>query len=395
MLQAGSNAVMPPMEYEQDIADLGWYFASLSFILGAIVGSFLNVCIYRVPAKRSIVKPGSHCYQCGSHVAWYDNVPIVSYLVLKGHCRHCGAGFSSRYMWIELLTAILFLVFYLKFGLIWALPFHLIVVSLLIFGTFTDIDHYIIADSVTLGGLIFALGAAALLGFRGVVGQEWLLAQELYLQADPFLSPARALPPHWQAFGWSVASAGLGWGLLWSVALLGRLLFRKEAMGGGDIKLFAFLGAYLGALNCLWVLFLSAMVGSVLGISLLIAHRLVGREETEIIELRPEPPTGNSPSDDTEITTASAEQTEFFPQQTQAVPSALTLKVVRNTAQQLHHFPYGPYIALAALVVLFFHQEINRHTREYLLLPLQPEAVSQISHIVPPLSSTPTILRGE
>ena len=383
------------MDYEQDIADLGWYFASLSFILGAIVGSFLNVCIYRVPAKRSIVKPGSHCYQCGSHVAWYDNVPIVSYLVLRGHCRHCGAGFSSRYMWIELLTAILFLLFYLKFGLIWALPFHLVVVSLLVFGTFTDIDHFIIADSVTLGGLVFALVAAALLGYRGVVGREWLLAQDLYLQTDMLLSPARALPPHWQAFAWSVASAGLGWGLLWGVGLLGRLLFRKEAMGGGDIKLFAFLGAYLGALNCLWVLFLSAMVGSVLGISLLVAHRIVGREETETIELRPEPVTGISPSNNADSTIETMEQTQATLENPPDAPAALRLTVVRNTARQLHHFPYGPYIALAALLVLFFHQEVNRYMRESLLMPLEPKSVSAISNIVPPPIPPVTIREGE
>ena len=383
------------MDYEQDIADLGWYFASLSFILGAIVGSFLNVCIYRVPAKRSIVKPGSHCYQCGSHVAWYDNVPIVSYLVLRGHCRHCGAGFSSRYMWIELLTAVLFLVFYLKFGLIWALPFHLVVVSLLIFGTFTDIDHFIIADSVTLGGLVFALIAAALLGYRGVVGREWLLARDMVLQTDMFLSPARTLPPHWEAFAWSVVSAALGWGLLWGVGLLGRLLFRKDAMGGGDIKLFAFLGAYLGALNCLWVLFLSAMVGSVLGVSLLVAHRIVGREERKTIELRPEPSTGIPPSGDADSTIGVGDQTPAGPDNPPDAPAALTLTVVRNTARQLHHFPYGPYIALAALLVLFFHQEVNRYMRESLLIPVEPQVVSTISNIVPPPIPPVTIRQGE
>ena len=383
------------MDYEQDIADLGWYFASLSFVLGAIVGSFLNVCIYRVPAKRSIVKPGSHCYQCGSHVAWYDNVPIVSYLVLRGHCRHCGAGFSSRYMWIELLTGVLFLLFYLKFGLIWALPFHLVVVSLLIFGTFTDIDHFIIADSVTLGGLVFALVAAALLGYRGVVGREWLLARDMVLQTDMFLSPTRPLPPHWQAFAWSLASAALGWGLLWGVGLLGRLLFRKDAMGGGDIKLLGFLGAYLGALNCVWVLFLSAMVGSVLGVSLLVAHRLVGREERTTIELRPEPSTGIPPSEDADSTIASGEQAQSALANPSDSPAALTLTVVRNTARQLHHFPYGPYIPLAALLVLFFHQEVNRYMRESLLMPPEPQAVTDMSRIVPSSIPMVTIRQGE
>ena len=150
-------------------------------------------------------------------------------------------------------------------------------------------------------------------------------------------------------------------------------------------KLFAFLGAYLGAVNCVWILFLSAMVGSVLGLSLLLAHRLVGRTQEEEIELRPaptvEPP---QPDPDTAVEEADAPP----------LPGPLALRVVRNTASQLHHFPYGPYIALAALVVLFLHREINRHTRESLMLPDEPVVVAPHPFAAqPPAARNPFIRR--
>ena len=376
------------MDTPQAISDLGWYFGTLSFVMGAIVGSFLNVCIYRVPAKRSISRPGSHCYQCGTAVRWFDNVPILSYLILLGRCRQCGTRFSSRYMWVEMLTAALFLALFLKFGATWALPFHCVVVALLIFGTFTDIDHYIIPDSVTLGGLGFALVAAGLLGFHGIIGLEYLLARDIYGQFELYTSAEQALPPRWVPFVWALASAGFGWFLLAGVGALGKLLFRKEAMGGGDVKLFAFLGAYLGAVNCVLILFLSAMVGSVLGLSLLLAHRLVGRTSEELIELRPAPTVVSPPPDPDSAAEEAAEHAESGP---------LVLKVVRNTASQLHHFPYGPYIAVAALVVLFLHREINRHTRELLMLPDEPAitAPHPFAAQAPPVPNTLIRRQGE
>ncbi len=369
---------MEGMTFVEFSKEFGWYLGTLSFVLGAIVGSFLNVCIYRVPAKRSIVHPRSHCYQCGSMIAWYDNVPIFSYLLLGGMCRRCGAWFSSRYMWVELLTGLLFLGLYLRFGPVWAVPLHFVFAALLVFGTFTDVDHFILPDSVTLGGLVFALLAAAALGPRITIGSETALAGEI-LDSFEMLSP-RVLhfvaSSHFAPLLWAVFSAAFGWALLAGVGAFGRILFRKEAMGGGDIKLFAFLGAYLGALNCIWVLFLSAFIGSFLGIGMIVAHKVLGRDETETLELGPKPAVklhdgiagsrAGAPTAE-KVETGSDPVMEDDP--TPPVPAPITIRIVRRSARQLHHFPFGPYIALAAMIVLFFQEPIRQFAREALMLP--------------------------
>jgi leader peptidase (prepilin peptidase) / N-methyltransferase len=368
-------------------AELRWYFATLSFIFGTLVGSFLNVCIYRVPAQRSIVKPGSHCYHCGSPVRWHDNIPILSYLILRGCCRQCGTHFSSRYAWVELLTGLLFLAVFYQFGYSWAVPFHFAFVGLLIFGTFTDIDHFIISDSVTIGGLVFALVAAALLGMRSVVGDQWLLARDIYAPMQLTMERQAASAPHFAALPWAVAGAVFGWGMLAGVGALGRVLFRKEAMGGGDIKLFAFLGAYLGALNCVWILFLSAILGSCFGLTLILLHKLFGADEAEEMELVRDPAVKWHDGIVHSRQSRHAETDGLAPGETITTGSQLmeasvapaddapiALRIMRRSSRQMHHFPFGPYIAVAAVIVLLFSREINRFTREALLLPDLPAA---------------------
>src|SRR5262245_57632718 len=109
--------------------DIQIFAAVLTFVLGTICGSFFNVCIYRVPVKKSIVRPGSHCYTCGSAIAWHDNIPVISYLLLRGQCRQCGSLFSSRYCWIELASGLLFLAILARFGLVPVVIFHCIFAS--------------------------------------------------------------------------------------------------------------------------------------------------------------------------------------------------------------------------------------------------------------------------
>lgn len=331
-----------------------WFFAVMSFVMGIVCGSFFNVIIYRVPAKKSIVWPGSHCYVCGSFIHGYDNVPLLSYLWLRGTCRACGTHFSSRYFWIELFTGLLFLAVFWKFGLNVAVPFHWAFVGLLLIGTFTDIDHFIIPDSITLGGLGFALVAALIIPGQVPVAKEYLLVRDFYhaLYGGPTrMAPASS--PLLGTFLWALASAALAWFLLWAVGFIGSVLFRKEAMGAGDVKLFAFLGAYLGAINCIWVLFLSSLLGSVLGLTLLAVHKLVGKDEYEQIELLPE------------RSTPALSEEEGSPDQGQP----LTFKIARRTSRQLHQLPFGPYIAMAAVLVLFFQDNLNEFTRAMLLLP--------------------------
>jgi len=342
-------------------ADAHGFLATMAFVLGTICGSFFNVCIYRIPAGRSIVNPPSHCYVCGTRIAPYDNIPLLSYVFLRGQCRHCGARFSPRYFLIELLSGLLFLAAYLRFGPSVAVLGHFAFIGLLIVGTFTDIDHFIIPDGVTLGGLWMAIGLAFGLGPGSLPGQELRALAETF---DYLLPELRAAMERlgWAAAGvYSIVSAAFGWIMLWSIAVVGRLMFRKEAMGGGDIKLFAFLGAYLGAVNCLYVLMFSTVSGAFIGSALLLAHKVTGRDEVEELALAlPEAQPGSKPQDPpAEAGVAGASD----------APQTVVLRIARRTSRQLHHFPFGPYIAVAAVVVLLFAKELTALTGRLIFVP--------------------------
>src|SRR5579859_1230780 len=150
-------------------ASLPWFFPAFTFVLGACIGSFLNVVIYRVPAEKSIVRPGSHC-ACGAPIAWHDNIPILSWLLLRGHARCCGRHFSARYPFVELLTALLFLACWLLFPPAKAMC-GMAFLSVLICATFIDLDHFVIPDPFTigaaLGGLLLSVLVPALHGQTG------------------------------------------------------------------------------------------------------------------------------------------------------------------------------------------------------------------------------------
>jgi len=218
------------------------FYRILFFILGAMIGSFLNVCIIRLPQEKSVVFPGSHCTKCQKPIRWYDNIPIVSYFMLGGKCRDCGARFSIRYALVEFLTALTFLEFYLHFGLTWLLLPYLIMVSGFIVGTLVDFEHRIIPDEVTLGGAIVGL---VLSGFipqlHGTDSRIWSLGQ---------------------------AGLGIlvGGGSIYLMGLFGEWVFKKEAMGGGDVKLLAMIGAFLGWEYAILSFFLAPFFGSIVGI---------------------------------------------------------------------------------------------------------------------------------
>ncbi len=137
--------------------ELEWFLRGLFFVLGAMIGSFLNVCIVRMPLEQSVVMPGSHCMKCGKAVRWFDNIPILSYFILGGKCRDCGVKFSWRYAGIEFLSACLFLGFFLYYGLTWLLLPYLVLVSLFIVATFVDFEYRIIPDELSLFGIPAAL----------------------------------------------------------------------------------------------------------------------------------------------------------------------------------------------------------------------------------------------
>lgn len=357
------------MRTDETILLSGPWLLLFSFALGTIWGSFLNVCIYRLPAGKSIVFPGSHCGVCGMSIRWYDNIPILSYFLLRGICRSCGAHFSARYVAVEALTGALFAGIFWRYGLALGTILHWVLVCLLIVGSFTDIDHFIIPDGVTLGGLAFAVVASGWLGSHSFVYDEArALADHV---RGSFLRELLQWPraDHFVALVGSMLGGTFAWAMLWAISVLGRIAFGKEAMGGGDVKLFAFLGAYFGMLGAVVILFLSAMIGSVVGLTLLVLHKVFSKDEYEDVvfdlgKARKPPYAGESGS-----ACCGGSACELPPGEAPAPQaSPRTIRIARRTARQLHHFPYGPYIAVAAVVVLFTHSEIQKWVWSYLWL---------------------------
>ena len=231
-------------------ASFWWvYFSVLSFFFGACVGSFLNVCIYRIPREESVIHPRSHCPHCGRMIAWYDNIPLLSWLLLRARCHQCGEPIIARYFLVELLTAVLFLVVWLLYGYSVKTPAYWLGIAGLILGTFVDFEHMIIPDRVTLGGMVIGLVLSALFpALHGVTG--W-----------------------WAGLSAATLGVALGSGVLWLVAVLGKMVFRKDAMGFGDVKLLGAVGAFLGWQAVLFTIVVSSFAGSLVGLTLIAMKR--------------------------------------------------------------------------------------------------------------------------
>ena len=223
------------------------------FVLGALIGSFLNVCIYRIPREKSVVTPPSSCPSCGTHIRFYDNIPILSYIMLRGRCRSCKAEFSVRYPFVEFINAALYLAVLNSFG--YGEPLVLLTyclfVSTLIVIFFIDIDHQIIPNSITFPGIPLAV----------ILGSTIL--------PDPFLRD-NLLGLRDSAIGFLA-----GGGSFYLIAVSGRAIFKKDAMGGGDIKMMAMVGGLLGWKGVILTTFTGSLLGSVIGVSLIL---MKGRE---------------------------------------------------------------------------------------------------------------------
>lgn len=222
------------------------YIMVISF--GLVVGSFLNVCIYRLPRSLSIVSPPSACPVCGSWVKPWDNVPLLSYFVLRGKCRSCKEPISLRYPLVELLNGLLYAAVVRSFGPGWHTPLLFMLVSALIVITFIDMDFQIIPDSITLPGVVI-----------GLVSASFLLPDPFsILHSDSVLSIV--------GFKNSLAGLLFGGGLFYLIAVLSR-----GGMGGGDIKMMAMVGAFMGWKAIFLTTFIGSVTGSVVGIFLIIA----------------------------------------------------------------------------------------------------------------------------
>ncbi len=280
------NLLAPPMY---------WFWVVVALGLGLLVGSFLNVAIYRLPLGLSVNDPKrSICFRCGTRIKWYDNIPVLSYLLLGGHDRACGAGFSARYALVEVLTGVAFLGLFLVFNPVgsesfsWATIWYAAFVCLLIVGSFTDLDHWIVPGEVTVYGAMAAVAAALVLGFvdpASIIGVSGpfpairlaegpLIEQVLAVMAGPgFRAWTAEDILWWEPLANAIVGGLFGPLLLQGIAILGKLLFRREAMGFGDVELFILIGATLGAVNCLLVLVLASFLGSIGGILMIVLSR--------------------------------------------------------------------------------------------------------------------------
>ena len=224
---------------EIDMVEL--FAGIIIFIIGLVIGSFSNVCIYRLPRNESLVRPGSHCPQCSKPIPFYDNIPIISYLLLKGKCRYCGQSIPPQYPIVELATGLFYLALYLFYGLQPIAIVYMLLCTLLIIISFIDLRERIIPDVLSVPFII--IGFAFSFFLRNINPLDSLLG---------------------------ILAGG---GSLLLIAIVGSKLFKKEAMGGGDIKLAAMLGAFLGWQLTLLSLFLGFFLGSVIGVLIMVTSK--------------------------------------------------------------------------------------------------------------------------
>jgi leader peptidase (prepilin peptidase)/N-methyltransferase len=246
----------------------GWYFDLVIFLGGLSIGSFLNVCIYRIPRRKSIVWPASFCPKCRAPIRPYDNIPVLSFLLLGGKCRKCRARISPRYPAIELLTALLFLALARKFGLTWQFLRGIVFTGVLIPLSFIDLDRQVVPDAISLPGIAVGLASSLLVS---------------------------------RAFAASLIGLAAGAGVIFLFRLSWKLVRRQEGIGQGDILLAALIGAFLGGRLVLLAIFLAAVLGVLGG-----------------------------------IVTAAMRRRQVFGRR----------------------IPFGPFLALASLLVLFFGESI-------------------------------------
>jgi leader peptidase (prepilin peptidase)/N-methyltransferase len=233
----------------------------IAFIFGAITGSFLNVCIHRMPMGESVVWPSSHCPNCKKRIPAYDNVPFFSFMLLGGKCRFCKRKISLRYPLVELLTAVMFVLLFRRFGLSYEFFFYMVLVCGLIVATFVDIKHRIIPDEVSIGGMIVGFILSAIKGFN---------PHPLAFSMKPMIN--------------SFLGIIIGGGIIYLSGIIFDQVYFKmlkrppiqgetESMGGGDVKLLAMVGAFLGWQKALLTFFIAPFFGLVIGIINLIVKK--------------------------------------------------------------------------------------------------------------------------
>lgn len=296
-------------------APLQGIFMISAFILGAVIGSFCNVCICRWPSGESVVQPRSRCPKCLNCIAWYDNIPLVSWLVLGAKCRHCHTPISAQYPLVEGVTGVLFALVFWAFGFTVATPVYMTFSAAMVIVTFQDLNDWTIPDEISIPGI--PVGIALSLAGMAWGNASGLRVTEIY---D------------------SLLGAALGGGILFALDRITVLILKKPGMGFGDVKLLAMIGAFLGWQGALGTLVIASMLGSVAGLGLILYFKFRGPvEKTDV----PEPAASGSDSDE-----------------------MITLEG--------HYLPFGPWLAVGALIFMFVGPEIIDSYFSFITAPTEP-----------------------
>ena len=226
---------------------------ALALVFGLLIGSFLNVCIHRWPLDLSVVRPRSHCPACEKPIAWYDNIPVVSFAILGGRCRHCRARISWRYPFVELATAALFLYCVSTLGFTLEAAKMCCLTAMLVALVFTDLEQRILPDEFTIGGTVLGVAFAFFVPVPDITfaALSWLVNVQLHA---PWVSVAESL-----------TGALLPALFLWGGGWLYFKIRHREGLGFGDVKLIAMVGSFLGLRGALFTLLIGSTVGSILG----------------------------------------------------------------------------------------------------------------------------------
>jgi len=238
-------------------------FYTFVFIFGLLFGSFLNVCIYRLPRNESIAFPPSHCTNCDAPIKSYQNIPVISYLLLGGKCSSCKQPISAIYPIVELLTAVLVTLLFYKYGVTFETFVYVVLTLSLIVITFIDLEHFIIPNVITFPGIIIGLAYNLLI-------TDWGLLLKIIPRLD--FGNIFYIVPKVPALN-SLSGIIVGGGSLLLIAYLYQIIRKREGMGMGDVKLLAMLGAFLGVNGVFFTILISSLVGSVIGIILILKQR--------------------------------------------------------------------------------------------------------------------------
>lgn len=318
------------MPVEEVFVSLHSFVIVVSLIMGLLVGSFCNVCVGRWPHGESVVSPRSRCPKCMNAITWYDNIPLLSWLILGAKCRNCKAPISWQYPLVEAITGVLFVAVYLRFGLTLATPIYMVMAAAMVVVTFQDLADWTIPDEITLTGVPIGLGLSVV---------AMLMGDESLLIAHPFDA---------------ILGIVLGFAVLYGLDRVTVLLLKKPGMGMGDVKLLAMLGAFIGWQGVLGTLMLASVLGSTIGLAVLLYFRI------------------KDGADSTEVSTVPAEAaTSLPPEGKEDTVAKVTATDEEDDGISLDHryLPFGPYLAIGGLVYIFVGPQVLAWYLSSLTLP--------------------------